>query len=163
VWPGNDAKMALDALLANKPQASQIILPSRAISTATSMQSGELASRLRFADPYELKPALHYKIFETRAWLRTRGLGRDYPNTRLKAFYAMSLLNAAVTENRDDYYRDYLLERMEDVSQNDMNPGMYPALALGPGDRYAAKGAKIVRLDPEQPGTLVAISDWIAP
>ena len=127
------------------------------------MQSGELASRLRFANPYELKPASHYKIFETRAWLRTRGLKRDYPNTRLKAFYAMSLLNAAVTENRDDYYRDYLLERMEDVSQNDMNPGMYPALALGPGDRYAAKGAKIVRLDPEQPGTLVAISDWIAP
>ena len=163
VWPGNDAKMVLDALVANKPQASQIILPSRAISTATSMQSGELASRLRFANPYELKPASHYKIFETRAWLRTRGLGRDYPNTRLKAFYAMSLLNAAVTENRDDYYRDYLLERMEDVSQNDMNPGMYPALALGPGDRYAAKGAKIVRLDPEQPGTLVAISDWIAP
>ena len=163
VWPGSDAKMVLDALIANQPKASQIILPSRTISVATSTEPGELASRLRFADPYELKPASHYKIFETRAWLRTRGLGRDYPNTRLKAFYAMSLLNAAVAENRNDYYRDYLLERMEDVSQNDMNPGMYPALALGPGDRYAAKGAKIVRLDPAHPGTLVAVSEWIAP
>ncbi len=163
VWPGNDAKMVLDALAASRPKASLIILPSRAISTAAAMKPDELTGRLRFANPYELKPASHYKIFETRAWLRTRGLGKDYPNTRLKAFYAMSLLTAALVENRDDYYRDYLLERMEDVSQDDMNPGMYPALALGPGDRYAAKGANIVRLDPDNPGTLVGVSNWITP
>lgn len=155
--------MVLDALVAANPRAAQIILPSRAISAAKAMKLDELAAQLRFADPYELQPSKHYKIFETRAWLRTRGLGTDYPNVRLKAFYAMSLLNAALTENRDDYYRDYLLERVEAVSQDDKNPGMYPELALGPGDRYAAKGAKIVRFDPEKPDSLVPVSKWIAP
>ena len=163
VWPGSDVKMVLDALVAANPRAAQIILPSRAISAAKAMKLDELAAQLRFADPYELQPSKHYKIFETRAWLRTRGLGTDYPNVRLKAFYAMSLLNAALTENRDDYYRDYLLERVEAVSQDDKNPGMYPELALGPGDRYAAKGAKIVRFDPEKPDSLVPVSKWIAP
>lgn len=163
IWPGSDVKMVLDALVATHPVAAQIILPSRAISTFASIEPSELATRLRFANPYELKPSTHYKIFETRAWLRTRRLGTDYPEVRLKAFYAMSMLNAALMETRDDYYRDYLLERIEEVSQNDMNPGMYPELALGPGDRYAAKGAAIVRLDPEKPGSLVPVSKWIVP
>ncbi len=163
VWPGSDVQLVLDALVAANPKASQIILPSRAITAATPLKPTELATRLRFADPYELNPGSHYKTFETRAWLRSRRLGRDYPDVRLKAFYAMSLLNAALTENRDDYYRDYLLERMEDVSQNDMNPGMYPDLAMGPGDRYAAKGAAIVRFGPKDSDKLVAVSDWIAP
>jgi hypothetical protein len=163
LWPGADVQMVLDALVAAKPRVAQIILPSRAISFATSMKADKLAIRLRFANPYELNPGSHYKTFETRAWLRTRRLGRDYPIVRMKAFYAMSLLNAALTENRDDYYRDYLLERIEEVSQNDMNPGFYPALALGPGDRYAAKRATIVRLDPDKPGSLLAVSDWVTP
>ena len=163
VWPGNDVQMVLDALVAASPKAKQIILPSRTIAAAGALKSSELASRLRFADPYELDPSTHYKTFETRAWIRTRGLGHDYPNVRLKAFYVMSMLDAALTENRDDYYRDYLLERMEDVSQNDMNPGMYPALAMGPGDRYAAKGAAIVRFGPKDTDKMVAVSNWITP
>lgn len=163
VWPGTDVQMVLDALVATKPKATQIILPSRAISAARSLEPSELATRLRFASPYELDPASHYKIFETRAWLRTRHLGRDYPNVRLKAFFAMSMLDSALTENRDDYYRDYLLERIEDVSQNDMNPGIYPEMALGPGDRYAAKRATIVRVDPADPASMVAVSNWFTP
>ncbi len=163
VWPGADVQMVMDALVAAKPKAKQIILPSRAIPAATAMKSDELANRLRFANPYELNPASHYKTFETRAWLRTRRLGQDYPDVQMKAYFAMSMLNSALAENRDDYYRDYLLERIEDVSQNDMNPGIYPAMALGPGDRYAAKRAAIVRFDPNKPDSMVAVSAWFTP
>ena len=64
---------------------------------------------------------------------------------------------------REDYYRDYLIERIERESEKDLNPGIYPRLALGPTQRFASKGAYIVRLDPEKPGQLVAVSDWIVP
>ena len=40
---------------------------------------------------------------------------------------------------------------------------IYPHLTLGPGQRYASRGAYIVRLAPGPAHTLEAISDWIVP
>lgn len=125
--------------------------------------SAGLANRLRFVDPYELEPSSHAKSFDTRAWMRTRGLTVDHPQLQFKAYYAMTVLGAALFEISNDFYRDYLLERVESESQKDMNPGMYPRLALGPGERYAGKGAMIVRFAPDDPRRLIPASDWIVP
>ncbi|UJM90713.1 hypothetical protein LRK24_02070 [Rhodanobacter denitrificans] len=163
IWPGADVTVAIDALAASRPQASLVFLPSRAIAAAKAAVTPELAARLRFADPYELVPSSRAKSFETRAWMRARGLTIDHSLLQFKEYYAMSVLDAALFEISDDFYRDYLIERIEDESQKDMNPGMYPWLALGPGERYAAKSAAIVRLAPKEPGGLTPVSDWIAP
>jgi hypothetical protein len=42
---------------------------------------------------------------------------------------------------------------------------IYPRLSLGPGQRYASKGAFLVRFDMTDPlsGRLVAESDWVVP
>jgi len=163
VWPGADVTTAVAALEASQLRASLVFLPSRAITAARSAVKSDLAARLRFADPYELVPSSHVKSFETRAWLHTRHLAIDHPLLQFKEYYAMSMLEAALFEISNDFYRDYLLERIEDESQKDMNPGIYPRLALGPGERYAAKGASIVRLAPDKPAGLTPVGDWIAP
>lgn len=164
LWPGADVEPALHALAATTPRARLILLPSRAIDAAASL-AGQLkcADRLRFPDPYELHPEAHAKSFETRAWLHARGLGTDHIRLRFKAYYAMNLLNAALFDVDDQYYRSYLVERIEDESQKDLDPGMYPWLAIAPEEHFAAKVAEIVRLDPKQPGGLSAVSGWIAP
>ena len=163
IWPGADARIAINALAATHMRAALIVLPSRAIEAARSLALGDLAGRLRFVDPYELKMSSHAKSFETRAWMHTRKLALDHIVLRFKAYYAASLLDAALFEISNDFYRDYLLERVEDESQKDLNPGMYPRLALAPGERDAAKVAEVVRLDPRQSGGLVSVSEWIAP
>ncbi|MDE2154995.1 MAG: cytochrome c [Xanthomonadaceae bacterium] len=163
VWPGADVTTAVDALAALQPRASLVFLPSRAIDAARKAATTELAARLRFADPYELAPSSHVKSFETRAWLHTRHLVIDHPLLQFKEYYAMSMLDAALFEISNDFYRDYLIERIEDESQKDMNPGIYPRLALGPGERYAAKGANIVRFAPGKPSGLTPVGNWIAP
>ncbi len=163
VWPGADVTTAVAALEASQPRASLVFLPSRAIAAARSAATSDLAARLRFADPYELVPSSHVKSFETRAWMRTHGLALDHPLLQFKEYYAMSLLEAALFEISNDFYRDYLIERIEDESQKDMNPGIYPRMALGPGERYAAKGAAVVRLAPRKPSGLIPVGDWIAP
>jgi len=163
VWPGADVTIAVDALAASPPRASLVFLPSRAIDAARKTATTDLAARLRFADPYELVPSSHVKSFETRAWLHTRHLAIDHPLLQFKEYYAMNMLDAALFEISNDFYRDYLIERIEDESQKDMNPGIYPRLALGPGERYAAKGASIVRLAPDKPGGLTTVGGWIAP
>lgn len=162
IWPGSDIQGSLDALAAAAPRAHLIVLPSRAIAAARKATSGSpLAARLRFPDPYELDLSAHAKSFETRAWLHARHLATDHIVLRFKAYYAMSLLDAALYEIDNNYYRDYLMERVEDESQKDLNPGMYPRLALSPGERFAAKVAEIVRLDPGQPDGLAAVGDWM--
>lgn len=163
VWPGADTESAIKTIVAAKPQAGLIVLPERAMDAARAFARGDLAASMRFADPYEPDMSSHARSFETRAWLRTRHLGSDHIRLRFKAYYAMSLLDAALFEISNDFYRDYLFERIEDESQKDLNPGMYPRLALAPGERYAAKVAEIVRLDSRQPGGLKAVSSWIAP
>ena len=163
VWPGRDVGMVVGALEALRPQVSQVLLPSRAIDAAKATATSGLASRLRFVDPYELKPSSHAKSFDTRAWMRTRGLTINHPLLQFKAYYAMTMLGAALFEISNDFYRDYLIERIENESQKDMNPGMYPRLALGPGERYAGKGAAIVRFAPNEPARLIPASDWIIP
>jgi len=163
VWPGADVTTAVDALAALQPHASLVFLPSRAIDAARKTVTTDLAARLRFADPYELAPSSHVKSFETRAWLHTRHLVIDHPLLQFKEYYAMSMLDAALFEISNDFYRDYLIERIEDESQKDMNPGIYPRLALGPGERYAAKGADIVRFAPGKPSGLTPVGNWIAP
>jgi len=40
---------------------------------------------------------------------------------------------------------------------------IYPHLSLGPGQRFASKGAYIVRFADEKSDKLIAESDWIIP
>ncbi len=163
IWPGRDVRPTLAALAAVDPRVRRIFLPARAIPAVGKPVEPALARRMRFAEPYELNPSSHVKSFETRAWMRTRGLDLSHPRIMFEEYYAMSLLEAALFEISNDFYRDYLLERVEDESQKDLNPGIYPALALGPGERFASKGVYIVALTGRGEPRLVAKSGWITP
>jgi cytochrome c553 len=163
IWPGADAHLDVEAVMQQRPSAGLIVLPSRAISLTPTVQDNDFLDRLRFVEPHEITVTKHPRSFVVRAWMRTRGLDIPRPTLQFETYYALSLLEAALMNMREDYYRDYLIERIERESEKDLNPGIYPRLALGPTQRFASKGAFIVRLDAEQPGRLVAVSDWIVP
>jgi hypothetical protein len=60
------------------------------------------------------------------------------------------------------FSRDYLIESIEQVAENALNPGTYPRLGLGPGQRFASKGAYVVALG-AQAGVVTPLSGWIVP
>jgi hypothetical protein len=63
----------------------------------------------------------------------------------------------------DNFSRDYLLEYIEHEAENALNPGTFPRLSLGPGQRFASRGAYIITLDMASKHKIAPVSDWIVP
>jgi hypothetical protein len=58
---------------------------------------------------------------------------------------------------------DYLIERAEVQLSHRIINGYFPRLGLAPGQRFASKGAYLVRFPQPQGKQVVADSDWIVP
>jgi hypothetical protein len=77
-----------------------------------------------------------------------------------EVYFNLMLLTDLTTIMLDNLYRDYLVERAEDMLSQGANITAYPHLSLGTGQRFASKGGYIVRFEGDK---LVAESDWIVP
>jgi len=62
----------------------------------------------------------------------------------------------------DEYSRDYFIERLEHMVARSLVTSVYPRMSLGPGQRFASKGAYLVKY-PLQKGLVEPVSDWIVP
>lgn len=164
IWPGSEAQAVIDALNANPPSASMIVLPSFAMSAAQESLSSELMNKVRVTFPYEQPTAYHPRQYRVWAWFRTRRIPLDYVRLQLQTFYTMTEVQFAVDDLINDFYRDFLIENIERLAEAKLNPGIYPSLALGPGQRFASKGAFIMALEPgEGLASYHPVSDWIVP
>jgi len=63
----------------------------------------------------------------------------------------------------DNFMPDYLLERVEVELSHRIINGYYPRLGLAPGQRFASKGAYIVRFLEPAGTRVVTEGDWIVP
>ncbi len=77
-----------------------------------------------------------------------------------EVFFNLIFLTDLTIQMLDNYYRDYLVERAEDMPSPGANVTAYPRLGLASGQRFASKGAYIVRFDGAKP---VAETEWIVP
>jgi hypothetical protein len=82
---------------------------------------------------------------------------------QLNTFFALSVVDHALMHVLENFSRDYLIESIENEAENGLNPGVYPHLSLAPGQRFASKGAYIVRFSPHAAGGLEPVSTWIVP
>ena len=71
------------------------------------------------------------------------------------------MLSTALADLLDAYYSDYLVERVESLLGHRISNAHYPRLALAPGQRFASKGAYLLRL--RQDGALVPEGGWRIP
>jgi hypothetical protein len=83
--------------------------------------------------------------------------------TQTDTYLACSALAQAAASMLDNFYPDYLIERLEVELSHRLVNADYPRLGLAPGQRFASKGAYLVRFAAPSGTRLVADSDWIVP
>lgn len=112
-----------------------------------------------FALPHHDSP----HSYRLRAWLRSRGVQRTAERIQFNTYFALSVADHALMQLGEHFVRDYFLETIEHVAESLPNPGVFPQLTLGPGQRFASKGSYVLRLSEQAPSGLEAVSEWIIP
>jgi cytochrome c553 len=102
-------------------------------------------------------------IYRVRAWMRARGIARTHERLQLATWFALAVTDHSLTHIVDNFSRDLFVESVEEETENALNPGLFPSLSLGPGQRFASKGCYVVRLADGAPGGVEAVSGWIVP
>ena len=96
-----------------------------------------------------------------KEWLKTWQLPLVDEVFQTEVFFNLLFLTDLTSQMLDNLYRDYMVERAEDMLSTGSNVSAYPHLSLARGQRFASKGAYIARFAPD--GKLVADSEWIVP
>ena len=163
IWPGRYHARAVRWLIDHPDVAGEIYLPSAAADSLPEQLPQELEDRLYLTWPYEYPGAYHPRAFRVRAWMRSRGLDIPYPRIQFDTYYALTILQFGLAHIVDHFSRDYLIEYIEHEAENALNPGTFPRLSLGPGQRFASRGAYIMRRNHLDKYPLTRASEWIVP
>lgn len=163
IWPGRRASDTLTALLKDLPSSSTIILPSRALNEWRKLKTQEDSESNRFVFSYlnELPTTYHSRAFVVHAWMRSNHIEVTHQTLQFQTYYMLTLLDYGMRNLRGDFYRDYLIEIIENEAESNLNNGTHPVLGLGPSQRFASKGGYIVVLDNKT--GIRAVSEWIIP
>jgi hypothetical protein len=116
---------------------------------------------VRVVYPYELGEKRQKTAAALKKWLKTWQLPLVDEAFQAEVFFNLLFLTDLSSQMLDNLYRDYMIERAEDMLSLGSNVSAYPHLSLARGQRFASKGAYIARFATD--GKLVADSDWIVP
>lgn len=158
VWPDTQDLDLLDESIG--AGGGKTYLPS----TALHLHAEQFAENdnLIFVHPYALPSTYQPRSFRVRGWMHSRGVTILDELSQNRMFYIFELTRTALEVILGSFNREYFLERIEHEAENNLDIS-YVNLALGPGQRFASKGAYLVKIDPQAKGGISAVSDWIVP
>jgi hypothetical protein len=125
--------------------------------------AGALKDKMLLTWPWALPGHEEPLIYRVRAWMRARGIERTHERLQLATWFALAVTDHSLTHVVENFSRDFFVESVEEETENALNPGLFPSLSLGPGQRFASKGCCVVRLADGPPGGVEAVSGWIVP
>lgn len=157
LWLKQADSALLDEIAASPHAPQRIYLSATLFPDSTPLTSHALAPKIRLLHPY-LLPDQQQKTLRFRSWARQAGITLSEPRLQADAYFAVTLAGEALSLVRNNYSREYFLERIEHMTDSMLTTSYYPRLELAPGQRYAAKGAYVWQLD--QPPSSAR---WIVP
>jgi hypothetical protein len=163
LWLDSADLAALD-LAAVPPDGLEAIYVSASLSAMRRPSLPEnWQSRLHMVYPFDLPASREQRLTRMKAWLRARNIPLGDERTQANAFFAATVTGDAVSHLGENFSRDYLIERIEQMTGASLSPSIYPRLSLGPGQRFASKGGYVVRFPEGTTDAPVPVSDWLIP
>ena len=113
---------------------------------------------------YELPSRLPRLLARSSGWLRSQRIrSPDAQQIQANTFFGLKMLGKGLQQMRGFFNRDYLLERIEHMTENASYRSVFPGVSLAPGQRFVSRGAYIAQFQPDGAGDLVAVTDWLVP
>jgi hypothetical protein len=161
LWLSSPDLRTLDLAAAPVGRLRRLVLSYRLAGEPPRELPDAVRERLRLLYPYALPQQLPPRTYRVRAWLRARGVPPGDERLQLDTYFALTVADHALAHLVERFDRDYFDEQVEHEVENALNPGVYPHLSLGPGQRFASKGCYVVRATAG--GGIEAESGWIVP
>jgi hypothetical protein len=114
------------------------------------------------AYPYELPKNRRARTAQLHAWLLAHAIAPGDEALQADTWQACSALRAGMNQLGNRLQRDYLIERLEVITERSRNLSLYPRLSLGIGQRFASKSGYLLRVDALGDGS-TSLAERIAP
>jgi hypothetical protein len=117
----------------------------------------DIKERVSIVHPFYLKSKNRRHLIRTKAWARSKKIDDKREHIMANTYFSLALMTGAIHTSRYNLNREYLLEQFEHMIDNTVYRSIYPHLSLGPDQRYASKGAYILKASPE------LSTEWVVP
>jgi hypothetical protein len=117
----------------------------------------------RMTYPFDLPAQRVIRMNYPLGWFRIQHIAVVDERIQTDTYLACSIVAEAAGTMLDNFVSDYLLERVEVELSHRIINGYYARLGLAPGQRFASKGAYIVRFPDPADTRIVIDGDWIVP
>jgi len=150
------------AILGKEEVIERIYVPS--VNPYPVKYKNKFTTDIYFVHPYTLPSKLDRVLLRESSWARINHLDITDREISANTYFAVTLLTSAIKHLRSNFSRNYMIERIEHMLDNNVFNSVYPHLTLGPGQRYASKGCYIVGpfRDPSLLNT-AKTGQWIVP
>lgn len=123
----------------------------------------DLDGRVYAVHPYHLPEEAASRLRAMSSWLRGRRVAVGDERLQANTLFTANLVAQALKHVRSNFHRDYFVQRIEHIFDGMVTPAAYPKASLGPNQRYASKGAYVVRAVRNANGEVDAESEWVVP
>lgn len=117
--------------------------------------------RVRHVYPYRVAPAGRAAFPRETVWLKSQQLDALSPVPAAQALFACHAVGEAMSDMAGNYSRDYLIESLEHLLDGTLMTTLYPATALGTGQRFLVTGAYVARPQWDSSGPRFTDLRWV--
>ena len=119
--------------------------------------------RIRLIYPYKLPKKSARYLLRTKLWLRSKNIALTDERVQANTYFAANMAGDVLSHLFSHYSRDYFIELVEHMIGRSLVTSVYPQMNLGPGQRFASKGAYLVKYSAHQDRVLEPVTGWIVP
>lgn len=119
--------------------------------------------RVMHVYPFRLSAPGLAQFPREEAWLKHQQLTDLDTIAAAEALFACHATGEAMANMADNYSREYLIETLEHMLDGSGMSTIYPAMTLGTGQRFLAKGAYVVRLARDSGASRYDSEVWTQP